>query len=63
MRIMERYNVEFKMAAGGESSMLKKAVKAGDDLYDAVVMFNNNIPGIVTSNLLRNIGIALYRFK
>jgi ABC-type glycerol-3-phosphate transport system substrate-binding protein len=35
-----------------EKSMLSKAVKAGDDTYDAVVMYNNNVPGIVTSDLL-----------
>ena len=60
MKIMEKYNVDFNMAAGDERSMLKKAVNAGDDIYGAVVMFNNNVPGIVTGNLLLEISQLPY---
>ncbi|MCL2772496.1 MAG: extracellular solute-binding protein [Oscillospiraceae bacterium] len=51
--IEDKYGINIKMVANtDEKSMLSKAVKAGDDAYDAVVMYNNNVPGIVTGDLL-----------
>jgi len=36
-----------------EPAMLSKAVKTGDDVYDAAIMFNNNVPRVVPQgNLL-----------
>jgi len=55
MMIEATYNINIKMVSvADERFQLKKAVNAGDDTYDAVVMFNNNVPGIVTSGLLLN---------
>jgi len=51
--ITERYNIDIKIVpASDERGALNKAVKAGDSLYDAVLMFNNNVPGVVTNDLL-----------
>jgi len=61
MKITEKYNFDIKMEpASDEKSAMNKAAKAGDDLYDAAIMFNNNIPGIVTSGLLSNIANLPY---
>jgi ABC-type glycerol-3-phosphate transport system substrate-binding protein len=38
-----------------ELTAMRRAVGAGDSIYDAAVMFNNNVPGIVTADLLTNI--------
>ena len=46
--IEEKYDVKINMTAlEDESSTLNKIVKAGEDIYDAVIMFNNNVPNIV----------------
>jgi len=56
LRIKEKYNIEIEMIpSGDERSAIRKAIGAGDDIYDAVVMFNNNVPGIVTANYLTNV--------
>ena len=56
LKIKEKYNINIKMIAeSDEKGAVDKAVKAGDSLYDAVLMFNNNIPGIVTGDLLTNV--------
>ena len=62
MQIMEKYNVEFEMILGGnaEVTALRRAVGAGDSMYDAAVIFNNNIPTAVTSDLLINIDSLPY---
>ena len=53
MVISEKYGVEFEMVpTNSEKSMLDKAVKAGDDLYDAALMYNNNAPSVMSANLL-----------
>ena len=51
--IQEQYGVEFEMVTNtDEKSVLNKTVKAGDDVYDAVIIYNNNVPGTVTADLL-----------
>jgi len=37
-----------------ERGALRRAVSAGDSTYDAVIMFNHHVPGIVTGDLLIN---------
>ena len=55
MVLRERYNIDFKITPeSDERGALRRAVSAGDDIYDAVIMFNNNVPGIVTADLLLN---------
>ena len=59
--LKDKYNIDFKLVTNtDEKSLLSKAVKAGDDIYDAVMMFNNNIPGIVPANLLTEISKLPY---
>jgi hypothetical protein len=56
MKIMEKYNIDIQMVTNSNDlGTLKKAVSAGDDLYDAAVIFNNLVPGVVTADLLVNI--------
>ena len=56
LKIKERYNIDIKMTGdANEMSAVKKAVGAGDGIYDAVLMFNNNVPGIASADLLTNI--------
>jgi len=53
--ITEKYGVEFEMVVTpDEKSMLNRSVKAGDDTYDAVLMYNNHAPAVMSSNLLLN---------
>ena len=53
MAIMERFNIDIRMIGNpDEAGALRRAVGAGDSIYDAVLMFNNHVPGIVTGNLL-----------
>ena len=55
-KITEKYNFGIKMTpAPDERGAMNKAVKAGDAIYDAAIMFNNNVPGIVTNDLLINV--------
>jgi hypothetical protein len=54
--VMERYNINIEMVAfPDEAAVLRRAVGAGDSVYDAVLMFNNHVSGIVTGGLLTNI--------
>jgi hypothetical protein len=56
MKIMDKYNIDIKMITNSNDlGTLKKAVGAGDDIYDAAVIFNNNVPGVVTADLLVNV--------
>lgn len=53
MLIRDKYNIDIQMVANSdEKGTMSKAVKAGDSIYDAVIMFNNNVPGIITGDLL-----------
>ena len=61
--LKERYNIDFAVVAnnyGEEHTVLSKAVKAGDDIYDAVIMFNNNVPTVVNGGLLTNVANLPY---
>ena len=59
--IKARYGIEIKMVSDtSENSTLKKVVNAGDDTYDAVLIFNNNVPGVVTGNLLLEVSHLPY---
>jgi len=54
--IEAKYNIDIKMITNSDDvGTLRKAVNSGDDIYDAAVMFNNLVPGVVTANLLVNI--------
>jgi hypothetical protein len=54
--IKAKYGIEIAMVADtAENTTLKKVVNAGDDTYDAVMIFNNNVPGVVTGNLLMEV--------
>jgi hypothetical protein len=51
--IIEKYGVEFEMiTTTNEKDTLNKSVKAGDDIYDAAMIFNNNAPGVMSAGLL-----------
>ena len=53
MIISEKYGVEFEMiTTTNEKNTLNNAVKAGDDIYDAAMIFNNNAPGVMSAGLL-----------
>ena len=53
MIISEKYGVEFEMVTSpNEKTTLNNSVKAGDDLYDAAMLFNNNAPGVMSADLL-----------
>ncbi|MCL2776022.1 MAG: extracellular solute-binding protein, partial [Oscillospiraceae bacterium] len=57
----EKYNINFKMVAkNDETAELRKTVNAGDTTYDAVIMFNNNIPTIVPADLLTDVSKLTY---
>ena len=59
--IQEKYGIEFAMVTNsGETGVLSKTVKAGDDVYDAVIIFNNNVPGVVTGDLLTEVSKLTY---
>jgi len=56
MKIIDKYNINIDMITKSDDvSTLKKAVSANDDIYDAAVIFNNLVPGVVTADLLVNI--------
>ena len=51
--IGEKYGVEFKMVpVGDEVGILNKSVKAGDDIYDAVLIYNHNVSSVMSNDLL-----------
>ncbi|MCL2776023.1 MAG: extracellular solute-binding protein [Oscillospiraceae bacterium] len=57
----DKYNISFKLVTKpDEKTELSKTVKAGDAVYDAVMMFNNNIPGIVPADLLTDVSKLTY---
>ncbi|MCL2776024.1 MAG: extracellular solute-binding protein [Oscillospiraceae bacterium] len=57
----DKYNISFKLVTKpDEKTELSKTVKAGDPTYDAVMMFNNNIPGIVPADLLTDVSKLKY---
>jgi hypothetical protein len=60
-----QYNIKIGMfPAADEPSALNKAVKAGEDAYDAVIMFNNNVPNIVPKgNLLETKNLPYIDFS
>lgn len=53
MIISDKYGIEFEMITStNEKDTLNKSVKAGDDIYDAAMLFNNNAPGVMSAGLL-----------
>ena len=51
-----KYNINIKMITSSDNvGALRRVVNAGDSIYDAAVIFNNNVPGVVTNNLLVNV--------
>ncbi|MCL2159029.1 MAG: hypothetical protein FWH48_06455 [Oscillospiraceae bacterium] len=53
MIIADKYGVEFEMVTStNEKDTLNKSVKAGDDIYDAAMIFNYNAPGVMSADLL-----------
>ena len=59
--IKAKYGIEIAMVADNtENATLKKIVNSGDDTYDAVMIFNNNVPGVVTGNLLLEVSNLPY---
>ena len=59
--IKAKYGIEIAMVADtAENTTLKKVVNAGDDTYDAVMIFNNNVPGVVTGDLLLEVSNLPY---
>jgi len=56
LTIKEKYKIDIKMInMTDEKSAMNKAVKSGESIYDAVVIFNNNVQGVVTAGLLMNV--------
>ena len=54
--IEEKYDIKIEMVTNtDERSLLRKTVNAGDDAYDAVIIYNNNVPGTITADLLMEI--------
>ena len=59
--VKAKYGIELAMVTdNAENAKLKKVVNAGDDTYDAVLIFNNNVPGVVTGNLLLEVSNLPY---
>ena len=51
--ITEKLGVEFEMVVTNtEKATLDKSVKSGEDIYDAVLMYNNNAPSVMNADLL-----------
>jgi ABC-type glycerol-3-phosphate transport system substrate-binding protein len=58
---IEKYGIEFDMVVtDDERGMLNRAVRAGDDIYDAVLMYNNNAHGVMSSNVLMDTAQLTY---
>jgi hypothetical protein len=54
--LKEKYNFELAMITNtDEVAVLRRAVSAGDDIYDAAIFFNNHAPNAVSNNLLVDI--------
>ena len=59
--LKDKYNIDFTIIpADDEKTQLNKSVKSGTDDYDAVIMFNNNVPPIVQSGNLLNVANLTY---
>jgi len=59
--LKDRYNIDFKISPDkAENTQLNKTVKAGLDEFDAVLIFNNNVPGVVQSGNLLNVSNLTY---
>ena len=59
--LKDRYNIDFKIVDNtDEAGILKKVVGAGDDIYDAVIIFNNKVPVVVKNNNLINVADLKY---
>ncbi|MCL2099153.1 MAG: hypothetical protein FWH24_01785 [Oscillospiraceae bacterium] len=59
--LQAKYNFELDMITiADEVSMLRRAVNAGDDIYDAAMIYNNNVPGAVQNDLLTEISKLSY---
>ena len=59
--LQAKYNFELDMVANtDEVSLLRRTVNAGDDIYDAAIIYNNNVPGAVQNDLLTEIGKLAY---
>ena len=56
-----RYNIDFEIVPNtAENTQLNKSVKSGSDDYDAVMIFNNNVQGVMTSGNLLNVSHLTY---
>ena len=59
--LKEKYNIDFAMVPNtDEQNVLKKVVSSGDATYDAVLIFNNNVPTVVNGDLLINVANLPY---
>jgi hypothetical protein len=56
-----RYNFTLDMVTNtDEVNLLRRTVNAGDDVYSAVIIFNNNVPGAVQNDLLVDVSELAY---
>ncbi|MCL1859260.1 MAG: hypothetical protein FWF92_08520 [Oscillospiraceae bacterium] len=59
--LKDKYNIDFAIVSNpDEKGQLNKTVKSGDDAFDAVLIFNNNVPGVITSGNLLNVANLPY---
>jgi len=59
--LQAQYNFELDMLTNtDEVGLLRRTVNAGDDIYDAVIIFNNNVPGAVQNDLLIDVEKFIY---
>ena len=59
--LSERYGFELDLVTNTDAvSILRRAVTAGDDLYGAVLLFNNHAPNAVQGGLLADVGMLTY---
>ena len=59
--LKDKYNIDFAIVPNSsESAQLNKSVKSGADDYDAIIIYNNNVPGVITSGNLLNISNLPY---
>ena len=59
--LTERYSIEFDMVTNTEEhNLLRKTVNSGDDTYDAVIIFNNNVSAVIGHGTLVNTGDLPY---
>jgi len=59
--LKDKYNIDFAMVTNtDENSVLRKTVNSGDSTYDAVIMFNNNVPTAVNGGYLTNVANLTY---